>query len=304
MKLIEPLTITDSVFTASNLLENDHSEWDESTTYAAEDRVINTTTHMIYESVVGSNLGNDPTSDDGSNWIEVSATNKWKAFDQKIADKATYAGKLTYRIVPGSMVDAIAFFGLEAPEITVEINNTDSPPVEVFSETYSLVDDSEIIDFYSAYTTVLEGTSGEFLVYGFTALAGYEIDITVGDDTGNPSLGEIAVGRLVSLGDTLEGTEIGLRSFSTKEQDSFGNWNIVSRAKSDPINFQFAMNAGDAGRVKRKLNQHRDTPLVYLADESLVQDYGVMTYGFFREYSIPLVRNGVSIVDLEIEGLT
>jgi hypothetical protein len=52
------------------------------TTYADGDRVIVTTGyHKIYESQQAANTGNDPTTDDGTWWLEVSSTNRWKMFD-------------------------------------------------------------------------------------------------------------------------------------------------------------------------------------------------------------------------------
>jgi hypothetical protein len=52
------------------------------TTYADGDRVIVTTPniHKIYESQQAANTGNDPTTDDGTWWLEVSSTNRWKLF--------------------------------------------------------------------------------------------------------------------------------------------------------------------------------------------------------------------------------
>jgi hypothetical protein len=176
-----------------------------------------------------------------------------------------------------------------------------------YDSTQQLVDTSGIFDYYSFFTADLTSQlQGEIIFSGFTAFPGNVIEITVGADgaDGTARLGEATYGRIAELGQTVEGSELGLTSFSTKEQDQFGNWTVVTRAKSDPINFQFVMRATDAARVKRVLNGLRDTPAVYFADETLVAAYGAITYGFFQDYTIPLRNAGTSIVDLEIEGLT
>jgi hypothetical protein len=304
MKIINPIAVADANLLASNVPENDEAEWDVSTTYAASDRVMVTTdTHRIYESVQGGNLGNDPISDDGTWWIEVSATNRWKAFDGVIADQVSNSGTITYSMSLGDVVTGVVFFGLNAASVQVEVYDDDSPANLVYDEEINLVDDSDIVDWFTFFTTTLERYETEALFANVPAYPGYQIDITVGDGTGTAEVGEICFGRIVTLGMTLEGTNIGLRSFSTKTQDDFGNWTIVSRAKSDPIDFTFAMNASDAGRVKRELNRLRDTPAVYFADEELTH-LGAVTYGLFQDYEIPLVGTGKSIVNLEIEGLT
>jgi len=304
MKVISPITMTDGQLDSSNVTEDDHSEWDESTTYAAEDRVIVLSTHKIYESVQGSNLGNDPTTDDGTYWTEISATNRWKAFDGKIADQVEKSGTITYTIVPDSVVTGIAFFGLDAAELQVEVYSDAGKTTKIHDVTVNLVETSDIVDWYTYFTTDLDQFQDQALTVNFTAYSGYPIDITIGDGAGTPKVGEIAIGYVRNLGETLQGSSIGLNSFSTKEQDTFGNWTIVSRAKSDPAEFIFSFPASDAGRIKRVLNSLRDTAAVYFAHEDIAVTYGALTYGFYQDYRIPLSYAGRITMTLEVEGLT
>ncbi|MCA0920220.1 hypothetical protein [Pseudooceanicola nanhaiensis] len=302
MKLIIPMAMTDATLAASNVTEDDADEWDAGTTYATAEQVIVLATHKVYESAAGSNLGYDPTTDDGTWWFEVGATNRWKAFDQKLADPVTKAGTVTYRVTVDSLVTGIAFFGLEASEIRVQV--TDTGATETYDTTLSLVDDSEIVDWFSFFTTELDSYQTQALFVDLAAYVGYAIDLTIGDGIGTVEVGQIVLGRVVTLGTTLEDTTVGLTSFSTKEQDTFGNWTIVPRAKSDPVNYRFSMPATGAARTQRWLNSRRDAPTVYFASEDIIKNYGVMTYGLFQDYEIPLRKAGVSIVNLEIEGLT
>jgi hypothetical protein len=302
MKIIKPIAMTDALLTSSNVAENDHGTWNGSTTYAAQDRVIDTAAHRIYESVQSSNFNHDPTTDDGTWWLEISATNRWKAFDGVLADQSTNSGTITYSITTDRLVTGVAFFNLSAAEIRVQV--FDDTGAQVYDATRDLVDDSDIVDWFSFFTADLDQFKTLAMFADFTALPGYRIDITIGDGTGTAAVGEISLGKIVSLGETHEGTSIGLTSFSTKEQDSFGNWSIVSRAKSDPVNFTFSMKANDAARVKRVLDSLRDTAAVYFAHEDLVADYAAISFGLFQDYEIPLRKGGVSTVSLEIEGLT
>jgi len=304
MKVIKPIPMTDGQLISSNVAEDDYAEWDVSTTYAADDFVISTTTHRVYKSVQGSNLGNDPTTDDGTWWTDWTATNRWKAFDQVIADQVSNSGTIQYVIQPANRVTGLAFLNLEAAEVTVTVTDDASPANTVYDETFSLVDDSAIIDWLTLFTVDLSGElTDTLLVTDFLAFPTYEITITIGDGIGTARVGEVVFGAVTKLGETLVGTTIGLTSFSPKERDDFGNFKIVPRGKSDPVDFQFAMPFRDAGRVKRYLDRIRDTPAFYFADDNLTS-LGAQTYGFFREYEIPLASAGVSIVTLEIEGLT
>ena len=303
MKMIPPVAVTDAILTSSNVTENDYDAWDSGTTYSAGEFAILTSTHKIYESAAGSNLNNDPSTDDGTWWTEIGYTNRWRVFDDKIASVTSRAGPITYTLTMNQFVDAIAFFGLNAPQVRVQIYDDASPANEVYDTAEELVDTSEIIDWYTYFTIELESYEPTVMFTGFTCFPNYQIVITIGDGTGTPECGEIAIGRVVTLGDTLEGTEIGMDSFSRKEQDEYGDWVIVPRSKSDPTDFLFAITPSNAGRVRSRLAARRDLATVYFADESLIS-YGAIAYGYFEKFRIPLSYQGKSIVRLEIQALT
>ena len=302
MKVISPITVTNAILTASNVTENDHSEWDISTTYDADDYVIVIgTTHKIYQSAQGSNLGNDPTTDDGTWWTEISATNRWKAFDQKIADQVSKSGTITYSITPASIVTGIGFLGLSAAEVRVQVYDTN--PTEIYDETVNLIDDSGIVSWFTYFTFDAADYDTEALFVDIPAYAGYQIDITIGDGTGTAKVGQIIPGKVQTLGEQIDGTSIGIEDFSTKSRDDFGNAILVERAFADEVSFRFVLQSSDARRVKRILSDLRAVPALYFADEEMIS-YGATVYGFFKDFDIPLSSGGVSFANLEIEGLT
>ena len=302
MKVLNPLLISDAALVASSVPEDDHPEWAAAAVYDLNDEVISTATHRVYRSVQAGNLANDPTNDDGTWWTDAGATSRWRVFDQKVGSTAAQAGAISYTLAPPSVVTGVALFSLNAPEVSVTVR--DATAQTVFDRTVSLVDDTEIIDFLTFFTTDLaQAVHSKFLLDDLLALPGYEVTVTIGNGAGEVSIGEIALGRITRLGRTSPGTSLGLTSFSTKEQDDFGDLYIVPRAKSDPMEFQFTAPVGDLGRVKRFLDGLRDTPAVYIADGPLA-DHDAFTFGFFQSYDIPLEVAGVSNIVLEIEGLT
>ena len=127
MDIIKPVTVTNDILTSSNVTEDDYDEWSSSTTYADGDNVIVIgTTHKVYESLVGSNTNNDPTTDDGTNWLELSATNRWKAFDQKIADQVSNLNTIEYQFnEANSNVTSVSFFGLSGNSVNVTVTDAD-----------------------------------------------------------------------------------------------------------------------------------------------------------------------------------
>ena len=304
MKLIAPITVTNSVLSASNVTEDDYAVWASGTTYSSGTRVIVIgTTHKVYESVQSANTGNDPTTDDGTWWLEISATNRWKAFDQKLADTVSNSGTITYTLIPSSLVTGIAFLNINAPQVRVQVFEDVSPNTEIYDVTQSLVDDTVIVDWFTFFTSDLTIYDTEALFIGLPGYTGYEIDITIGDGTGTPTVGQIVLGKVEELGFTTDGTQIGIEDFSTKGRDDFGNAIITERAFADETTFNFSLFSADARRIKRILSNLRATPAVYFADEDLIR-YGTTVYGFFQDFSIPLSTGNLSFANLEIEGLT
>ena len=164
MQVIEPLTITDSVLTSSNIAEDDYSEWASGTTYSLGDRVIVVSVHKVYESASNSNIGNNPTADDGTNWILVGATDRWKAFDQKLSDPATNADSITYTLTTTqTLVNSIAFFNLSADsvQITVTPSGAGTP---VYDKTFLLQDTTSIVDWYTYFFESAGDKEKELLV--------------------------------------------------------------------------------------------------------------------------------------------
>lgn len=110
------------------------------------------------------------------------------------------------------------------------------------------------------------------------------------------------MGRLVELGTTLDGATIGINDFSIKEQDAFGNLNIVERGFADETEFPFSLPTVNARRVKRQLAALRATPAVYFASEDITR-YGTTVFGYFEDFDIPLSAGGTSFATLSIKGL-
>lgn len=126
MKVINPIVVTDATLNDHSVPETDYAEWAVGTAYDLGDRVILTSTHKIYESIVdgvGTNTGNDPATTTGY-WIEIGATNRWKMFDQSVGSATTTAaGYLvaTVKLADADFVDALALLDIKGTKVVVEV---------------------------------------------------------------------------------------------------------------------------------------------------------------------------------------
>lgn len=304
MQIIRPVTVTDSILTATNVAENDFAQWNISTAYTTGDKVISTTTHRIYEAVQNS-TGVDPTTDDGTTWLDIGATNRWKAFDQKISDPVINTNSIEYTLNdPNSYITGVALFGLKGVSANVTVTDTTSGgDGEVYNETIELLDNVNIIDWYT-YFFAEQPTLTEALFLNIPPYLSADVEITVTDASGEDAeLGQIVIGFLSELGLTTYGTSVSIEDFSRKETDTFGNFIIVERAFANLVDFDVRYETGRTREIQKTLAQYRATPIVYLGNEDDTE-FGTVVYGFYRRFDLTIESPSYSFAAIEVEGLT
>lgn len=318
MWVLAPITVTDAVLTASSLSEHDaHAAWSAATAYVTGNRCFSATTHKVYEARTG-NTNQDPTvaanvydaaTNPSGEWIEVGATNKWRAFDGKLSDLATSSSAdLSYTLEMPSSCNALALFGVEAGSVRVRVYDLDGVTV-IHDETRTMVDTSAITDAYTyAFSPVLYETEAVF--QDLPAFTGSTVLVEVIGSSGSTrKVGEIVIGWDTYLGDLETGAGIGITDYSRKEFDTFGNPVIIERSYADTATFPIVVETSQARRIKRVLSALRATPAVYHAGEDATP-YGLTIYGFFTELPFTLETlgadgtTGVTYLNLEVEGLT
>jgi len=306
MRVLIPFTFTDSNLISTTIAENDYTQWSSVTSYVVGNRVISTTTHRIYEALQAS-TNVDPTTDtsDPPYWLDIGATNRWKAFDQKISDPVTVAdGVNTIEYTLGAFgipSNSVTLFGLKGRSASLVVN--DATDGEVYNQEISLIDNALVNDWFTYFFEPARVKS-EAIFEGIPPYANAEYDITVEDATdAEPELGQIVLGQEYELGKTNYGTSVSIEDFSRKERDDFGNAILVERPFAKLIDFDFIVNTNEVRRTAILLETVRATPAVYYAGPD-TERFGTTVYGFFRNFSINLDGPAISNVTLEVEGLT
>ena len=301
MKIIKPVTVTNSILISSNVPENDYAQWASGVTYSIGNRVIVLSNHSVYESLVNSNTNNNPVTGDGTKWLRLGATNRWKAFDQKISDRVTNLNSIEYVLSDsGSNVTSVALFGLVG--ISANVTVTDSVVGEVYNQTISLIDNRNISDWYT-YFFEEQAQRQEAQFLDIPPYVGSDVEITVTNATGtNAQLGQAVMGFLSDLGLTSYGTSISIEDFSRKEADIFGNFIVVERAFSQLADFSIRFPTANARKIQSTLAQYRAIPIVYIGSEDV--SFGTTIYGFYRRFDLTLETPSLSFGAIEVEGLT
>ena len=298
MKLIRPETVTDTIFQSSDVPEADYSAWLVGTTYADGDRVIVTTPniHKIYESQQGANTGNDPTTDDGTWWLEVSSTNRWKMFNAIVQEQTVQATQIDTTLQSATVVNAIALLNVEAT--TIEITVTDSVEGVVYDETFNMTSYSGIQDWYAYFFEPIVRES-QLAVTDLPPYANADINIVINANA-DAKCGAVVIGQFADLGLAQHGASLSIIDYSVKDTDAQGRVTITEGAYADKMEVDVVLDTSQMGQVKKTLTSLRTTPSVWIAEDG---NSDLVIYGYYREFDIILSNPTTSRCSLEIEGL-
>jgi hypothetical protein len=297
MKIIRPVDVDDSVFQSSDVPEADYAAWAGGTTYADEDRVIVTTGyHKIYESQQAANTGNDPTTDDGTWWVEVSSTNRWKMFNAIVQEQTVQASEINTVLQSSTVVNSVALINLDAT--TVQITVTDSVEGLVYDETYTMTSYSGIQDWYAYFfEPIIRDT--QLAITDLPPYANADIGVTI-SSSGDAKCGALVIGQFAVLGLSQHGVSLSIVDYSTKTTDADGNVTIIDGAYSDKMEVDVVLDTAQIGQVKRTLTSLRTNPSVWVAQDN---QSDLVIYGYYREFDIILSNPTISVCSLQIEGL-
>ena len=303
MQLIRPaeiplntLTATDAVLTASNVAADDASEWSSTTSYTAGDQVIVLgTTQRLYEALQSSTDSFPP--DNPTDWNDLGAINRWKMFDGGTNTQTVNADTIEITLEPDGIINALSLFNIEAASARVVM--TDDTEGVVFDKTYNLVDNSGVDSWYAYFFEPI--LLSELLAdLTLPAYGSPQIDITLTNNGSNAKCGLTVIGAEAEIGTTIFGTSVGIRDFSRKEADEFGNFNVVERRFFRLVDYDARIPTNKVQFVQRILNDRRAKPTVYIGE---IDNPETIVYGYYRDFDIVLSNPAFSNATIEVEGL-
>ena len=296
MELIKPITYAETQLISSTATET-YSAWSSATSYAIGARV--TYNYRIYESVIGSNLNNNPATATTA-WLNYAPDNKHAMFDTQVSTVTTSTGTLTTVLKPGMAFNSLALLNLTGTSMNVKIQNGVGG-TEVYNSTISL-DETIISDWYSYFFEPYDFKS-EVVLTNLPAYLNGTITLTL-STTGSSgvSIGAMIPGSLYNLGGTQYGARIGIKDYSVKTTDAYGNTTFVQRAYSKQMEATVYVNAEDLNLVYKLLTDVRSVPSVWIGSEadSLKP---LVVFGYYRDFGITIQYPTYSLCTLSIEGL-
>lgn len=295
MRIIEPFAVTPAMLTASNIAENDHPAWNVGSTYVAGDRVV--FDHGIWSAVQGS-TGKNPGADAASEyWLRLGATNRWRAFDNRLGGLTTGGATITYTIVLPKTLDSIAFFGLNAQAVRVRV--VAPGPKTIYDRTVKLAAREDVTNFWG-YVFNAFTFKPDLIFTGMPMPSGAQIEITIAAGAA-AQVGEILIGTDLGVGTTLQESSLGIVDYSKKDRDEWGGVFLVPRPVTKTVNFRFSIPTMDAARVQQIMQRIASKVCIFYATDG-EDPFGTTCAGILRDYDLTLSA-GRSFGTLQAESL-
>lgn len=230
-------------------------------------------------------------------WQEVSAINRWKAFDAKVGSQVSQADSISFSLTPG-MIDSVALLNLDATSVALTLTD----PVEgvVYSADIDLISTLGIIDAYTyCFEPIIRKT--DVVKFDVPPYGSATLDIEIANTGGSAKVGEIVVGMKRDIGQTLYAPSVGIVDYSLKEADEEGNFNLIEGPYSKKYSCSLWILNTFVDELCRLLTLYRAMPVVWVA----IEEYAAfIAFGKFNDFSIELSGPVASACSLEIEGLT
>jgi len=283
--------------------------WESGTTYDEGDIVtVLGSTQRRYESLTDYNTGNDPTSSP-TEWLDLGATNRWRMFDGGTSTLTSDSEQISIRLKPSGFANALAMFNVDASSIRVIVSKNGDV---AYDEEVVFVLEAGESNWWSWFFGSVIGvseTSRDHVVLGIPGFFEPTIDVIFSRPGGTVRVGLLVVGRQERLGVGIYGTSVGIRDFSTKEVDTFGNFTVVQRRFAKRAEVEAYIETAKVATVQQALASVRATPTVYIGSEKACLfcpdqiHTELILYGYYSDFEILLVDEVNSSGLIELEGL-
>lgn len=297
MKLIRPIEIMSGDIVSSTAVES-VAVYNPATTYNTED--TSASGDFIYESLVDSNTGNTPATSP-TFWLLIGPTNKWAMFDSTVSTQTVGTSPLTVVVATNQIINSLALLNMSnVLSVDVEVRDTSVSPSEVvYTRTIDL-DDSVVTDWYEYFFAGFE-LRGDVVLTDIPPFSTTEIEITL-NSSGDSAIGVMQIGNSFDVGQTQLGVNLGIRDYSVKETDTFGNTIFVQRAFSKRMRPTVFAENSRLNSIFRVLSDVRAVPTVFAGTEEDGYE-SLILFGFLRDWNIEITYPENSLISLEVEGL-
>ena len=297
LKILRPVAITTAMLTACTVPEDDYPTHNMGTTYGEGEayRVIDTTTHMVYQSAAAANTGHAPATSP-TWWTPVRPTNRWAMFDQSNTTTTTAATSMSYTIKTGRATTGVCLLGLVGGSVRVRV--TVPGYGTTVDKTISLRGYAEA-NWWSYLFGERMPTS---VVTALDVVCPSSGSITLDFVGTTVGCATCLIGQVTSIGTGVAyGATLGIQDYSRKETNDFGDMVFVERAFAKLANFKVTLPADTVDFVGEFLTSIRAKPVLYIGTSTYTS---TTVYGTYESWETSIDNFGHSNLNIKLKGLT
>lgn len=295
-EIIRPFEIDDTTLIDSSISDTiDYALYSGATTYALANKVVGAD-HHEYESLVGSNIGN--ALSDPAKWLDLGFNRKWRMFDLSNTSQSSDDDEIDVEVDVTGRITSVSLLNVEAT--TVQIIATTVADGEIYNQTFNLVSDSGINNWYEYFFEPIIRV-GDLVVTDIPAYADPTIQVIISAPGSTVYIGTLTIGQSLLVGAAVYGATVGIQDYSRKVTDEFGNSSVVQRAFAKRATFKVAVAGSKIDAVVAFLASIRASPCVYKGTDQYASTY---IYGFYKDFRQGIDHPGLGYLNIDIEGLT
>lgn len=284
----------------SNIPETDYTAWSSGTTYqvdvAGNYSVVYS--HRKYASLRTSNTNHNPLTDTSSPpyWLDIGPTNEYAMFDGAVGTQTSSASSNITVVVKNGTINGLSLMEMDAD--TVKVTLTDGNVI-VYSQTLDL-SSGPVVDWWNYFNTPIIRTT-DFVLTDVPSFLSGVLTVVITSSSGTVKCGNLVIGALAELGETLASPTVGIIDYSVKTIDAFGNPVLTKRAYSKRMSAKLILDSTSVDSLIKQLANVRATPCVWIGAANIYTS--LIIYGYYKDFEVDIAYPNKSYCTLQIEGL-
>ena len=299
LRIVEPFAITETNIDSTNVVLE--TAWTAGT-YDLGD--VARVGERMFE-VSAASTTQQPGLAASTEWFDAGPANRYAAFDlqfgadqYRVIDTITNrADSITYTLSGLPRLSAVAFFGLQATQITI-VGTLDTTG-DVADVTYNLQDATPYLGSFWRWFFAPQSLERTYATLDLNIPIGATVVVTITNTGNTAAVGTIAMGVADEHGDVEVASTRGLRSRSVKKTEGTTT-SLLRRTPASRIGYHVHLDNYGADAFWRKINDLDGVAAVFVGPDDNPELIG---YGFVSSCQTVSEVRGMTKVQLEVETL-
>lgn len=234
-------------------------------------------------------------------WKRLGKINKYSMFDLRQGTQSVFLNEIEITIRSTiEMLEALVILNVEAERVEVEI--TGDTEGQIYYTDISLIDYSGLTDWYSFYFDP-QIALNDYVFADIPAISDVDIRVRFYNTVlgNNVKVGELALGSVLNIGQTLLEPTISINDYSRKEfNDATGTYDIEERTFQKVGSFTCIADTNRVSFIQRELAKIRATPTIFIGEATIG---ALIIFGFYKSFDIIVSNINTSTINIEVNGL-